>query len=92
MGIPIEDCGTRLWNLRDRQPGESFAGLTEILHAGDDFLADEQEATIPVDDYGNDLPPEQAEDADEHRSPTVAEMLQRTGSQVEIVMVDAAGV
>lgn len=49
---------------------------------------DEQLATIPMDEDGNDLPPEQAEGADDHRPPTVAEMLQRAGTQLEIVMVE----
>lgn len=47
-----------------------------------------QEETIPLDDEGNDLPPELAEEDGEFRAPTIREMLERTGAQVEIVMVE----
>lgn len=44
--------------------------------------------TIPVDEDGNDIPADQASDDDDRRPPTVAEMLQQTGAQMEIVLVE----
>jgi ParB/RepB/Spo0J family partition protein len=48
----------------------------------------DQPVRIPVDEDGNDLPPEMAGSADEHRPPTVSEMLQRSGAQIEIVLIE----
>lgn len=53
--------------------------------AAEDF---DQPERIPVDEDGNDLPPEMAGSAEDHRAPTVAEMLQRAGAQIEIVLVE----
>lgn len=44
--------------------------------------------TIPQDEDGNDLPNTPIDDALYSRAPTVAEMLQGTGAQVEIVLVE----
>ena len=49
---------------------------------------DGQEETIPLDEDGNDLPPEHTEEDGGFRVPTIREMLERTGAQVEIVMVE----
>lgn len=82
-----------------RQANEAAASGRQVVRGlswsefGSDFVQLNAEdpdlpETIPQDEDGNDLPDTPIDEAEHARAPTVAEMLQLTGAQLEIVLVE----